>query len=66
MPLSKHFGGNGAEVMANMVKEYGDAKKAKRIFYATENKQKSALDHHIGKTIKSIRRKHRVSRAVEK
>lgn len=40
MPLSKHYGGHGAEVMANMVKEYG-AEKGKKVFYATENKRKT-------------------------
>lgn len=39
MPLSKHHGGHGDEVMANMKKQYGD-KKAERVFYATENKKK--------------------------
>lgn len=39
MPISKHFGGNGAKVMANMMKEYGTAK-GKQVFYATENKKK--------------------------
>ncbi len=38
MPISKYFGGHGSEVMANMTKEYG-AKKAKRVFYATDAKQ---------------------------
>ena len=42
MPLSKHFGGHGEEVMQNMKKTYG-AKKAKQVFYATENKMKSHL-----------------------
>jgi len=40
MPLNKHFGGHGSEVMASMKKTYG-SKKAKQVFYATENKQKS-------------------------
>lgn len=40
MPLSKHFKGRGAEVMASMKKTYGDSKKAERVFYATENKHK--------------------------
>ena len=39
MPLSKHFGGHGEKVMANMKKEYG-AEKGKKVFYATENKRK--------------------------
>jgi len=38
MPLSKHFGGHGEEVMKDMRKRYGS--RAKSIFYATENKQK--------------------------
>ncbi len=40
MPLSKHFGGKGAKVMKDMVARYGK-KKGERVFYATENKQKS-------------------------
>ncbi len=44
MPISKHFGGNGAEVMKSMTKTYG-ADKAKSVFYATENSMKSHLDH---------------------
>jgi hypothetical protein len=40
MPISKHFGGHGQEVMTNMKKEYG-AEKAKQVFYATDNKRKS-------------------------
>ena len=40
MPLSKHYKGRGAEVMASMKKQYG-AEKGKRVFYATENKNKS-------------------------
>jgi len=39
MPLSKHFGGKGAEVMSSMKKTYGP-EKAKEVFYATENKRK--------------------------
>ena len=66
MPLSKHFEGKGEEVMAAMRREYGNTKKAERIFYATENARKNDVDHEIGRTIKSIRRKHRVSRVVEK
>jgi hypothetical protein len=37
MPISKHFKGHGKEVMASMVKTYGK-KRAKEVFYATENK----------------------------
>ena len=40
MPLSKHYGGHGAKVMAAMKKQYGP-EKAERVFYATENKMKS-------------------------
>lgn len=40
MPLSKHYGGKGSEVMREMVGRYG-AEKGKRVFYATENKRKS-------------------------
>jgi len=31
-----------------------------------KNSRKADVDHEIGRTIKSIRRKHRVSRAIEK
>lgn len=40
MPLNKHFGGHGAEVMAAMQKTYSNPKKAKQVFYATENAEK--------------------------
>ena len=43
MPLSKHFKGKGEKVAKNMQAEYGD--RWKEVFYATENKQKSAEDH---------------------
>ena len=39
MPISKYFSGHGEEVMANMMKEYGE-KKGKQVFYATANKRK--------------------------
>lgn len=38
MPLSKHYGGHGSEVMSSMKKTYKDPDTAKRVFYATENK----------------------------
>ena len=38
MPLAKHYGGHGKKVMLAMRKTYGDDEKAKRVFYATENK----------------------------
>ena len=41
MPMSEHFGGSGKKVMASMKKTYGSEKKAKAVFYATENKMKS-------------------------
>ena len=41
MPLSKHYGGHGEEVMASMRKTYKDPKKAEEVFYATENKRKA-------------------------
>jgi hypothetical protein len=40
MPLTAHFGGHGKEVMSSMEKTYGP-KKAKEVFYATENKRKA-------------------------
>ena len=51
MPLSKHFGGHGGEVMASMRKQYGD--KAERVFYATENKMKSKMADHLNAMKKS-------------
>lgn len=42
MPISRHYQGHGDEVMSSMKKTYGDAETAKRVFYATENKRKSA------------------------
>jgi len=41
MPISKHYGGHGDEVMSSMKKTYGDSEKAKRVFYATENARKN-------------------------
>lgn len=40
MPVKRHYKGHGDEVMASMRKTYGDTETAKRVFYATENKQK--------------------------
>lgn len=40
MPISKYFGGHGAEVASNMQKQYGN--RWKEVFYATANKQKQA------------------------
>lgn len=42
MPLSKHFGGKGEQVMARMKKTYKSPKKAEEVFYATENKMEHA------------------------
>lgn len=39
MPLSKYFGGHGAEVMEQMKKKHG--KRAEEVFYRTVNKRKS-------------------------
>jgi hypothetical protein len=39
MPLSKYYGGHGAEVMRKMKGKYGDDK-GERVFYATANKGK--------------------------
>lgn len=49
MPISKHYGGHGEEVMRSMRKQYGP--KAERIFYATENKQKNE-DSAVKKSMK--------------
>lgn len=40
MPIDKYFGGHGKQVMAAMKKTYGA--KAKNVFYAKSNKDKSA------------------------
>lgn len=53
MPLSKHYGGHGEEVMASMEKEYG-SEKAKRIFYATENARKK---HKVKRDMAKAKRK---------
>ena len=39
MPVSRHFQGKGEKVMAAMKRRYG--KRAERVFYATETKQKA-------------------------
>ena len=51
MPLSAHYGGKGAKVMKSMVGTYG-AKKAKRVFYATENKRKSNMPMGVAQSPK--------------
>lgn len=40
MPISKHYAGNGEKVLRAMQKTY-DATTAKRVFYATEQRQKN-------------------------
>ena len=50
MPLSKHFGGHGAEVASSMKKEYGS--RWKEVFYATENARKK---HKIARKLKKKR-----------
>jgi hypothetical protein len=49
MPLSKHYKGHGAEVMSAMKHTYGDSEKAKRVFYATENKNKKKAKRKRGR-----------------
>lgn len=44
MPLSKYFGGHGAEVMKKMKDKYGE-KKGESVFYATANKEKGEKEH---------------------
>ncbi len=56
MPVSKHFGGHGEKVMANMKKQYGE-KKGKQVFYATENKRKGGVNTGPSK---EVRKKHGV------
>lgn len=45
MPLSEHYGGSGEKVMKSMMKTYKSKKTAKRVFYATEKKQKGLKEH---------------------
>lgn len=40
MPVSDYFGGSGSRVMRGMRQTYGNAKRAKSVFYATANKQR--------------------------
>lgn len=56
MPVSKHYGGHGEEVMANMKREYGP-EEGKRVFYATENARKNKRGSK-----KSSKRRHRKGR----
>lgn len=56
MPISKHFGGHGEEVMASMKKTYKSPQKAEEVFYATENKHKSS-DSKVRSSMKSAMRK---------
>ena len=48
MPLNKHYGGHGEEVMKALVDQYGEDK-AKSVFYAMEKKRKSKKNQK-GKT----------------
>ncbi len=50
MPISKHYEGHGDEVMDSMKKTYGP-EKAKRVFYALENKQKTEAKRKIAKGV---------------
>lgn len=50
MPIDKHFGGHGDEVMRAVKKTYGSLKKAKQVFYAKDNKNKSAAKSGPRKT----------------
>jgi hypothetical protein len=54
MPLNKHFGGHGEEVMDNMKKEYG-GEKAEKVFYATENKNKGKAKKTSGRSTASMK-----------
>ena len=51
MPVSAHYGGKGATVMQRMKETYG-AKKAKRVFYATETKRKSNMPMGVSQSPK--------------
>jgi len=44
MPISKYYGGHGAQVMKKMKEKYGEDK-GESVFYATANKQKQAEDN---------------------
>lgn len=46
MPLNQYYGGHGAAVMKSMQQTYG--KDAKRVFYATANKQKARRERGRG------------------
>lgn len=59
MPLSKHYKGSGEKVAKNMKEEYGSD--WKRVFYATENKQKNAEAH--ARSYAEERNKQRKSRS---
>lgn len=39
MPIGKHYGGHGEEVMKALVKQYGEDK-GEKVFYAMEKKRK--------------------------
>jgi hypothetical protein len=52
MPISKHFGGHGEEVAANMKEQYGN--RWKSVFYATENARKK---HKVARDMDKAKRK---------
>lgn len=53
MPLSKYFGGKGAQVMADLQREHG-AEAGKRIFYATHNKMKKKKRTKAGEQAEAL------------
>ncbi|MEE8607601.1 MAG: hypothetical protein V3S55_08355 [Nitrospiraceae bacterium] len=57
MPVGEHFASAGEKVMRSMRKTYPTKKKAKQVFYATENARKS------GFPTSSRRRKQRRARS---
>lgn len=54
MPVSKHYGGHGREVMSKMKSKYGE-EKGERVFYATENKRKQK-SHSDRPSLRALRK----------
>ena len=64
MPLSKHFGGHGTEVMESMKKTYGP--RAEKVFYATDNARKNRPDSKIKSAMRQMMRKNHEARGGSK
>lgn len=48
MPIRKYFGGDGRQVLADMIRRYGP-KKGREVFYATAAKRKQRPSDYIRK-----------------